>query len=103
MVGPGRGGRIGAAATQHVVQGLIRDNLRDQDVRVTASFYLRELISLKLPAISLSQPREALLKYATADASENQWTAAWTATQPKPIFDTRPEEDNDDSKEDKKV
>lgn len=102
MVGPGRGGRIGAAATQHVVQGLIRDNLRDQDVRVRGSVHKFERISLNLPTMSHSQPREALLKYATADASENQWTAAWTATQPKPIFDTRPEEDNDDSKEDKK-
>lgn len=31
--GPGKGGRIGAAATQHVVQGLVRNTIRDQDVR----------------------------------------------------------------------
>lgn len=32
VVGPGRGGRIGAAATQHVVQNLLRNEMRDQDV-----------------------------------------------------------------------
>jgi hypothetical protein len=31
--GPGRGGRVGASATQHVVQNLVRDLTRDQDVR----------------------------------------------------------------------
>ena len=31
--GPGRGGRVGASATQHVVQGLVHDTLRDEDVR----------------------------------------------------------------------
>jgi len=32
ITGPGRGGRVGASATQHVVQGMIKSNLRDQDV-----------------------------------------------------------------------
>ena len=32
--GPGRGGRVGASATQHVVQNLVRDTTRDEDVRV---------------------------------------------------------------------
>ncbi|GAA5985995.1 hypothetical protein JCM10908_006364 [Rhodotorula pacifica] len=71
VVGPGRGGRIGAAATQHVVQGLLRNEMRDQD------------------------PREALLKYATQDPSDNTWTKAWAASQPKPVFDTRPESDEE--------
>ncbi|GAA5863713.1 hypothetical protein JCM3774_001223 [Rhodotorula dairenensis] len=71
VVGPGRGGRIGAAATQHVVQGLLRNEMRDQD------------------------PREALLKYATQDPGENTWTKAWAASQPKPVFDTRPESDEE--------
>jgi hypothetical protein len=31
--GPGRGGRVGASATQHVVQNLVRDTTRDEDVR----------------------------------------------------------------------
>ncbi|TNY22933.1 WD40-repeat-containing domain protein [Rhodotorula diobovata] len=69
--GPGKGGRIGAAATQHVVQGLVRNTIRDQD------------------------PREALLKYATADPNDNTWTKAWAATQPKPVFDDRPDPEDD--------
>lgn len=32
MTGPGRGGRVGASATQHVVQNLVRDTTRDEDV-----------------------------------------------------------------------
>jgi WD repeat-containing protein 70 len=32
--GPGRGGRVGASATQHVVQNLVRDTMRDEDVSV---------------------------------------------------------------------
>jgi hypothetical protein len=32
--GPGRGGRVGASATQHVVQNLVRDTTRDEDVRI---------------------------------------------------------------------
>ncbi|GAA6063096.1 hypothetical protein JCM10212_003294 [Sporobolomyces blumeae] len=75
VVGPGRGGRVGASATQHVVQGLVRNSMRDQD------------------------PREALLKYATSDPSENTWTAAWAATQPKPVFDDRADSDDDKEKE----
>lgn len=35
--GPGRGGRVGASATQHVVQSLVRDSTRDEDVRDSAS------------------------------------------------------------------
>lgn len=61
---------------QHVVQGMVRDNMRDQD------------------------PREALLKYATASVEDNEWTSAWSKTQPKPVFDTRPL--SDEEKEDKK-
>lgn len=33
ITGPGRGGRVGASATQHVVQNLVRDSTRDEDVR----------------------------------------------------------------------
>lgn len=32
VTGPGRGGRVGASATQHVVQNLVRDTTRDVDV-----------------------------------------------------------------------
>ncbi|KAI0082227.1 transcription factor [Panus rudis PR-1116 ss-1] len=39
VTGPGRGGRVGASATQHVVQNLVRDTTRDEDVR-TASLLI---------------------------------------------------------------
>lgn len=68
--GPGRGGRIGAAATQHMVQSIYKENTRAED------------------------PREALLKYANVAESDPQWTAMYKQTQPKPIF--RQEEDDDD-------
>ena len=32
VTGPGKGGRVGASATQHVVQNLFRDTTRDEDV-----------------------------------------------------------------------
>ncbi|QRV90934.1 bromodomain associated protein [Ceratobasidium sp. AG-Ba] len=51
--GPGRGGRVGASATQHIVQHMFRDTSRDED------------------------PREALLKYATKDGEDLKWTKAW--------------------------
>ncbi|RXW24743.1 hypothetical protein EST38_g1124 [Candolleomyces aberdarensis] len=51
VTGPGKGGRVGASATQHVVQNLVRDTTRDVD------------------------PREALLKYAEAAENDPKWTA----------------------------
>lgn len=33
LTGPGRGGRVGASATQHVVKGLVKDSIRNEDVR----------------------------------------------------------------------
>ncbi|KAK1229395.1 hypothetical protein PQX77_007572 [Marasmius sp. AFHP31] len=71
VTGPGKGGRVGASATQHVVQNLVRDNTRDED------------------------PREALLKYAKAGEEDPQWTAAWQANQPKPVFAEVPQEEED--------
>lgn len=65
IVGRGKGGRVGASATQHVVQGLVRDNMVNED------------------------PREALWKY--ADGKPNEHTSVWEANQPKPIFDLRPD------------
>lgn len=38
VTGPGRGGRVGASATQHVVQNLVRDTTRDEDVSATFVF-----------------------------------------------------------------
>ena len=34
VTGPGKGGRVGASATQHVVQNLVKDTTREEDVRV---------------------------------------------------------------------
>ncbi|KAL4069376.1 WD40-repeat-containing domain protein [Scleroderma citrinum] len=36
VTGPGKGGRVGASATQHIVQNLVRDTTRDEDVSVSA-------------------------------------------------------------------
>ncbi|KAG8879811.1 hypothetical protein FRB97_001381 [Tulasnella sp. 331] len=66
--GPGRGGRVGASATQHVVQNLVRDSTRDQD------------------------PREALLKYADMAEKDPKFTAAWRENQPNPVFREEEEE-----------
>ncbi|MBW0472522.1 hypothetical protein O181_012237 [Austropuccinia psidii MF-1] len=64
--GPGRGGRVGASATQHVVQGLVKDSIRHED------------------------PREALLRFAQEHEGERpKFTAAWEETMPKPVFDER--------------
>ncbi|KAI5991495.1 hypothetical protein EDD15DRAFT_2447662 [Pisolithus albus] len=51
VTGPGKGGRVGASATQHIVQNLVRDTTRDED------------------------PREALLKYAKLTQEDPVWTA----------------------------
>lgn len=34
VTGPGKGGRVGASATQHVVQNLVKDTTREEDVRL---------------------------------------------------------------------
>ncbi|KAG8999402.1 hypothetical protein FRB94_006182 [Tulasnella sp. JGI-2019a] len=67
--GPGRGGRVGASATQHVVQNLVRDSTRDED------------------------PREALLKYADLAEKDPMFTGAWRENQPKPVFREEEEEE----------
>ncbi|KZW01930.1 transcription factor [Exidia glandulosa HHB12029] len=72
--GPGRGGRVGASATQHVVKNLVRDTTRDED------------------------PREALLKYAQLADTDPRWTKAWRETQPKPVFQQEEEKDSDEER-----
>ncbi|KAF8898358.1 transcription factor [Infundibulicybe gibba] len=76
VTGPGRGGRVGASATQHVVQNLVRDTTRDED------------------------PREALLKYADKATNDPQWTGAWKVNQPTPVFAPAPEEEDEDEEGD---
>ncbi|PFH50750.1 hypothetical protein AMATHDRAFT_60593 [Amanita thiersii Skay4041] len=72
--GPGKGGRVGASATQHVVQNLVRDTTRDED------------------------PREALLKYADIAEKDSVWTSAWKINQPKPVFAEVPPEEDEEEK-----
>lgn len=69
VTGPGRGGRVGASATQHVVQNLVRDTMRDED------------------------PREALLRIGKTVDNDPQWTKAWRENQPKPVFREVEEDD----------
>ncbi len=52
VTGPGKGGRVGASATQHVVQNLVRDTTRDQDVR--APFHSCLYFSQIMPASVLA-------------------------------------------------
>ncbi|TFY72638.1 hypothetical protein EVG20_g378 [Dentipellis fragilis] len=42
VTGPGRGGRVGASATQHVVQNLVRDTTRDEDAVLVKGAHLFE-------------------------------------------------------------
>ncbi|CAL1696532.1 unnamed protein product [Somion occarium] len=75
VTGPGKGGRVGASATQHVVQNLVRDTTRDED------------------------PREALLRHAASAEQEPVWTAAWRANQPKPVWSATEEGEKDEDKQ----
>jgi len=72
VTGPGKGGRVGASATQHVVQNLVKDTTREED------------------------PREALLKHAHHAEQNPLWTAAWQENQPKPVFAEVEEEEEED-------
>ncbi|EPQ30642.1 uncharacterized protein PFL1_01543 [Pseudozyma flocculosa PF-1] len=79
MEGKGKGGRIGAAAMQHVVQNLYRtaDDTRSQD------------------------PREALLKYAEQAEKDPIYTKVWKETQPKTLYAQDDDDDGDDGDEQK--
>lgn len=103
VTGPGKGGRVGASATQHVVQNLVRDTTRDEDVSdlVVFAFVVcahrgavgavfcasgshdtsffcatatKTIYIFYCNGVSL-QPREALLKYAELADADPQWTA----------------------------
>ncbi|KAJ9118602.1 hypothetical protein QFC22_003822 [Naganishia vaughanmartiniae] len=78
LKGAGRGGRVGASATQHLVQHMFRNTMRDED------------------------PREALLKYADKEGTDPVYTKAWQQNQPNPVFDNRgatTDKKDDESKE----
>lgn len=50
VTGPGKGGRVGASATQHVVQNLVKDTTREEDVR--GRLFLSPLLSDQLIIVS---------------------------------------------------
>ncbi|KAG6891420.1 hypothetical protein C0992_007199 [Termitomyces sp. T32_za158] len=99
VTGPGKGGRVGASATQHVVQNLVRDTTRDEDREPT--FIHRVMV-----ALDVMNPREALLRYANKAENDPLWTAgelegallarrvstcgimglSWKVNQPQPVF-----------------
>lgn len=54
VTGPGKGGRVGASATQHVVQNLVRDTTRDQDVRTSSFCAIVTVFSQIMPASGLA-------------------------------------------------
>jgi len=70
--GPGYSGRLGSSLTQHIMKNIVKKNDRNED------------------------PREAILKYASAAEKNPYWFKVYQTTQPKPIFDLTPEEDDDD-------
>lgn len=55
VTGPGKGGRVGASATQHVVQNLVRDTTRDEDVSLAA------IVIIPLPSFPLLLSRRVVL------------------------------------------
>ena len=68
LTGPGRGGKVGSNLTQHVLTGVVKDRMREED------------------------PRAALLKYAEMTEKDPQWiTPAYKQNQPNPVFDDREE------------
>ncbi|KAJ3178211.1 hypothetical protein HDU87_003763 [Geranomyces variabilis] len=63
LTGPGRGGKVGTSITQHMMKGLIKDTLRDED------------------------PREAILRHAKGAEENPYWVApAYKKTQPQTKF-----------------
>jgi hypothetical protein len=65
LTGPGKGGRVGASATQHVVQNLVRDTTRDEDVGV---FFFLSVCYL---AAEIETPERAALPTRCGGASSS--------------------------------
>ncbi|KAI8616061.1 WD40-repeat-containing domain protein [Chytriomyces sp. MP71] len=73
LTGPGRGGKVGTSLTNHLMKGIMKDTMRDED------------------------PREAILKHAEAAASDPFWIApAYKATQPMAVMAEKVFEDEDE-------
>jgi hypothetical protein len=93
VTGPGRGGRVGASATQHIVQNLVRDTTRDVDVSRCVSLRgynfpqlfgaLMTMLADQIFFCFFLQPREALLKYADAAEKDPQWTGGESFVSPE--------------------
>ena len=105
VTGPGKGGRVGASATQHVVQNLVKDTTREEDVRGqflslpsvverSADYHLPSCVpgpcSIRSYTLASTvryscrvfcdrcypwQPREALLRHAKSAEQNPRWTA----------------------------
>ncbi|KAJ3571352.1 hypothetical protein NP233_g3822 [Leucocoprinus birnbaumii] len=48
VTGPGKGGRVGASATQHIVQNLVRDTMRDEDFLLSSGGRAALIMALRL-------------------------------------------------------
>lgn len=66
--GPGRGGRVGASATQHVVQNLVRDTTRDEDVRII-------LVSIFASAFCVALGNPGVLVHRRSLGLAHRWNA----------------------------
>ena len=49
VTGPGKGGRVGASATQHIVQNLVKDTTREEDVRGCFLLLLHDQLIIIFP------------------------------------------------------
>ena len=58
--------------------------------------------NIPLSSMRDEDPREALLKYAEKAEKEPLFTNAWKATQPKTIYDDRPDEEDEEDKEEER-
>ena len=67
-MGPDEGGRVGASATQHVVQNLVRDTTRDEDVRII-------LLSVFASAFSVALGYPGVLVHRRSPGLAYPWNA----------------------------
>jgi hypothetical protein len=79
--GPGRGGRVGASATQHVVQNLVRDTTRDEDVRII-------LVSIFASAFCVALGNPGVLVHRRSPGLVYPWNArVWASALVQRVFD----------------
>lgn len=116
VTGPGRGGRVGASATQHVVQNLVRDTTRDVDVRCLPLLMDRAL-NTELNILPAPRSSSEICGYGGRPQMDGWWVfpnriayvamaltavfsetlfAAWKVNQPKPVFAEEPVEEKEE-------